>query len=367
MLRPTQLNQSVEGSCVSNTTAFVSHSDLARFIVAAFVAKGMATDDAGIIADGLIWANLRGGDSHGVVRLPRYIELIARGEMDPTARPAFALDTPTWFVLDGQRCAGPIAMMRATAAAGDRAKTAGLCVGLVRHTTHTGAIGRYAHLLADRGCIALIAVAGIPLMAYHGARVRSVSTSPLAIGVPTGRDPVVLDMATSVAALGRLIQARAAGAPIPDGWAIAEDGTPATDPEAAAIPLPLGGPKGSGLSLMFEFMAGLLSGAPVLAPALGPMHRTGHTQNAFVLALDVAAFRPPTAFAADADELIDVIKGLPLRNGFTEILFPGERGRRTETVRRSTGIPVAPSTWKALGQLAKNLAIDLPPALPPRG
>jgi ureidoglycolate dehydrogenase (NAD+) len=349
---------------VNNTTVFVSHGDLARFIIAAFVAKGMAADDARIIADALVWANLRGGDSHGVVRLPRYIELIIRGEMDPAARPAFALDTPTRFVLDGQRCAGPIAMMQATAAAGDRAKTGGLCVGLVRHSTHTGAIGRYAHLLAERGCIALIAVAGIPLMAYHGARVRSVSTSPLAIGVPSGRGPVVLDMATSVAALGRLVQARAAGALIPDGWAIAEDGTPTTDPRAAAIPLPLGGPKGSGLSLMFEFMAGLLSGAPVLTPALGPMHRAEHTQNAFVLTLDVGVFRPPTDFAADADELIDVIKGLPLREGFDEILLPGERGRRTEAVRRSRGIPVAPSTWRALSQLANNLAIDLPPTLP---
>jgi ureidoglycolate dehydrogenase (NAD+) len=349
---------------VSKVPVFVSHGELARFIVAAFVAKGMAADHADIIADALVWANLRGGDSHGVVRLPRYIELIDRREMDPAARPDFVLDGPLRFVLDGMRCAGPIAMMRALAVAGDRAKQGGLCVGLVRNTTHTGAIGRYAHALAERGCVAVIAVAGIPLMAYHGARVRSVSTSPLAIGVPTGRGPLVLDMATSVAALGRLVQARAASDPIPDGWAIAEDGTPTTDPKAAAIPLPLGGPKGSGLSLMFEFMAGLLSGAPVLAPALGPAHSARHTQNAFVLALDVAAFRPPAAFAADANELIDLIKALPLRDGFDEILLPGERGGRIEAVRRATGIPIRPAAWEALGALAKKLAIDLPRALP---
>jgi ureidoglycolate dehydrogenase (NAD+) len=351
---------------VSKTPVLVSHSDLTQFIIAAFVAKGMAADDARIIADALIWANLRGGDSHGVIRLPRYIELIDKGEMDPAARPDVALDSPLRFVLDGMRCAGPIAMMRAIALAGDRARSGGLCVGLVRNTTHTGAIGRYAHALAERGRVALIAVAGIPLMAYHGARVRSVSTSPLAIGVPTGRGPVVLDMATSVAALGRLVQARAAGDPIPYGWAIAEDGTPTTDPKTAAIPLPLGGPKGSGLSLMFEFIAGLLSGAPVLAPALGPNHSTRHTQNAFILALDVAAFRPPADFAADADELIDVIKSLPVRDGFDEILLPGERGRGIETVRRTTGIPIRPATWEALGVLAKKLAIDLPPSLPER-
>ena len=339
---------------------FVRHGDLARFIVAAFVAKGMAEEDARTVADALVWANLRGGDSHGVVRLPRYIDLIATGEMDPAARPTLALDHPTRFVLDGQRCAGPVAMMQASAVAAERAKVNGLCVGLVRHTTHTGAIGRYAQWIAKCGCIALIAVAGIPLMAYHGARVRSVSTSPLAIGIPAAGDPLILDMATSVAALGRLVQARARGEPLPPGWAISEDGTPSTDPKSAAIPLPLGGPKGSGLSLMFELLAGVLSGAPVLAPALGPEHRCRHTQNAFILALDVAAFRAPGDFIADADQLIAVLKTLPLQEGFDEILLPGEHGHRTEVIRRAGGIPIAPSTWAALERLAKSLAIGLP-------
>jgi ureidoglycolate dehydrogenase (NAD+) len=351
-----------EGNRVSKAALLVRHGDLARFIVAAFVAKEMAAEDARTIADALVWANLRGGDSHGVVRLPRYIDLIATGEMDPAARPTLALDYPTRFVLDGQRCAGPIAMMQASAAATERAKLSGLCVGLVRHTTHTGAIGRYAQWIAERGCIALIAVAGVPLMAYHGARVRSVSTSPLAIGIPAADGALVLDMATSVAALGRLVQARARGEPIPPGWAISEDGTPSTDPKSAAIPLPLGGPKGSGLSLMFELMAGVLSGAPVLAPALGPEHRGRHTQNAFILALDVAAFRVPGDFVADVDDLIGVLKALPAREGFGEILLPGERGQRTEVIRRATGIPIAPSTWEALARLAKGLGIDLPGA-----
>jgi ureidoglycolate dehydrogenase (NAD+) len=345
---------------VSTAGLFVCHGDLARFIVAAFVAKGMAEEDAGTIADALVWANLRGGDSHGVVRLPRYIDLIATGEMDPAARPTLALDHPTRFVLDGQRCAGPVAMMQASAVATERAKLDGLCVGLVRHTTHMGAIGRYAQWIAKRGCIALVAVAGVPLMAYHGARVRSVSTSPLAIGIPATGGPLILDMATSVAALGRLVQARARGEPLPQGWAISEDGTPSTDPNSAVIPLPLGGPKGSGLSLMFELMAGVLSGAPVLAPALGPEQRSRHTQNAFILALDVAGFRALEDFVADVDRLIGVLKALPAREGFDEILLPGERGQRTEVIRRANGILIAPSTWKALERLAKSLAIGLP-------
>jgi ureidoglycolate dehydrogenase (NAD+) len=348
---------------VSGVGILVRHGDLARFIVAAFVTKGMGSDDAAIIADALVWANLRGADSHGVVRLPRYIDMIAGGDMDPTARPSFAFDSPARFLLDGGRCAGPIAMTQAIALATERARSNGVCVGLVRHTTHTGAIGRYAHWTAERGCIGVIAVAGVPLMAYHGARVRSLSTSPLAIGVPGARGPIVLDMATSVAALGRLVQARGGTDPIPDGWALAEDGTPTTDPKRAAIPLPLGGPKGSGLSLMLEFLAGLLSGAPVLAPALGPERRSRHTQNAFILALDVAGFRAPADFKADVDALVDIIKRLPPREGFGEILLPGERGDRAASKRRSAGIPIPPATWQALSRLATALAIDLPPSI----
>ncbi len=345
---------------MSKAAHFVHHGELARFIVSAFATKGMAADDARTVADALVWANLRGGDSHGVVRLPRYIDLISTGEMDAAARPALVLDHPARFVLDGYRCAGPVAMMQASATATERAKAGGLCIGLVRHTTHTGAIGRYAQSIAECGCIAVIAVAGVPLMAYHGARVRSVSTSPLAIGIPTGGRSLILDMATSVAALGRLVQARIRGEPIPQGWAIGEDGSPTTDPKSAAIPLPLGGPKGSGLSLMFELMAGVLSGAPVLAPALGPEHRSRHTQNAFILALDVAAFRDAADFAADADQLIAIVKDLPVRDGFDEILLPGERGSRMETIRRASGIPIASSTWEALQRLSKRLAIDPP-------
>ena len=350
---------------MSRAKILVSHTDLARFLIAAFAAKGMRADDAATVADVLVWANLRGHDSHGVSRVPRYVEMMDAGDMDPTARPIYELDLPARFLLDGRRCMGPIAMMQAVATATERAKAAGLCFGLVRRTTHTGAIGRYAQWAAERGCVAVIAAAGVPLMAYHGTRVRSLSTSPLAIAVPSGRHgAIVLDMATSVAALGRLVQARTDTESIPQGWALAEDGTPTTDAKKAAIPLPLGGPKGSGLSLMFEFLTGVLSGAPALAPALGPERRRRHIQNTMLLVIDVAAFRPAAEFDADADDLIDIIKRLPLRDGFAEILLPGERGNRTEAARRASGIPIPSATWDALGRMAKALAIELPPVLP---
>ena len=348
---------------MSRGKALVEQADLARFVTAVFTAKGMGARDAATIAEVLVWANLRGHDSHGVTRVPRYVAMIDAGDMDPRARPTLEIDRPAHFVLDAQRCAGPVAMMAALETATARAKQAGVCFGLVRRTTHTGAIGRYGQIIAERGLIALVGAAGVPLMAYHGAKVASLSTAPLAIAVPSERyGPVVLDMATSLAAMGRLVQARTGTAPIPDGWALADDGTPTTDPKKAAIPLPLGGPKGSGLSLMFELLTGVLSGAPALAPMLGPERRRRHTQNTMLLVLDVGAFRQPAEFAADADDLLDIVKHLPVREGFDEIMLPGERGGRTEAVRRAGGIPIAQATWEALERLAKTLEITLPAA-----
>ena len=349
---------------MSRAKILVHHDDLERFVAAAFAARGMANADARIIAGVLVWANLRGGDSHGVVRVPRYLEMIEAGDMDPKARPHFDVDAPARFVLDARRAAGAVAMTHAIAVAIERAKTAGVCVGVVHHTTHTGAIGHYAQTAAERGCAAIIAAAGVPLMAYHGAKVRSLSTSPLAIATPTAtRGPLVLDMATSVAAMGRLNQARASGDPIPAGWALAEDGTPTTDPARAAIPLPIAGPKGSGLALMFELLTGVLGGAPALVPALGAERRRRHIQNVFMLVADIGAFRDPAAFGRDADELVDVVKHLPARDGVDEILLPGERSRRTEAARRAGGIPIPPKTWDALSKVAGTLALKMPATL----
>ena len=137
------------------------------------VAEGASEKDAGIVAEGLVWANLRGGDGHGVSRLPIYLDIIKRGEMDPKAQPKLTHDRAATFVIDSGHGFGPVAAMAAAAIAVERAKTAGVCFGLIRQTTHTGAIGRYAQWIAERGCAAIIMGAGPAYMAYHGARVAS--------------------------------------------------------------------------------------------------------------------------------------------------------------------------------------------------
>jgi len=330
----------------------VGHAELARFIADALIAKGARGEDAGVVADGLVWANLRGVDGHGVSRLPFYLRMIERGDIDVKTRPRLVEDRAATFVLDGRGGFGPVAMMQAIALAGERAGKAGVCFGLVRDTTHTGAIGRYGQWLAERGCAALIMGAGPAFVAYHGARVASLGTSPIAIAVPAGERPIVLDMATSTISNGTILQAKASGAALPPGAVLTALGEPTTDPNRAEILLPLGGAKGSGLGFMFEMLASVLAAAPLQARALGAEKRRSFSQNIAILAIDVATFRPLMDFTHDADALSAIIKSLPRQDGFDEIRLPGERAERTEAARRKSGIPIPAKLWEELAALA---------------
>ena len=190
-------------------------------------------------------------------------------------------------------------------------------------------------------------------MAYYGARVASMSTSPIAIAVPSGKGPIMLDMATSTISNGKILQARATGAALPEGTVLTADGRPTTNAKEAETLLPLGGPKGSGLALMFEMLASVLASAPIQARALGPEGRTRHTGNTAMFVIDIEMFRPLAEFENDADALAAVVKALPRQPGFDEILLPGERGNRAEIVRRKSGIPISKKLWEELSGIAK--------------
>ncbi|MGH7246563.1 MAG: Ldh family oxidoreductase [Pseudomonadota bacterium] len=348
---------------MSRTSIVVGHEDLRRFIRDVIVAHGARAADAAIVADGLVWANLRGGDGHGVSRLPRYLKIIERGEIDPKAKPRLVSDRAATFVLDSGHGFGPAAAMQAAALAIERAKNFGVCLGHVRETTHTGAIGRYAQWIAERGCAAVVIGVGPALMAYYGARLPSMATSPIAIAVPSGQGAIVLDMATSIISNGKLQQARASGEPLPPGTALTAQGEPTTDPGEAEILLPLGGPKGSGLALMFEMLASVLPGAPIQSRALGPEGRRRHVGNLAIFAIDIAGFRPPSDFIRDADALVAILKELPRQDGFDEIMLPGERSKRTEDLRKKFGIPLPRKLWEELQAIASAHAIRMPAQL----
>src|SRR5204862_4807116 len=265
-------------------------AQLAALVRAIFAKHGMSEAHATLVADALVWPELRGMDTHGVMRAPRYVELIRRGELNPAPRIHRAMDTPAAVVLDCERAAGAVAMMEGARAACEKAKHSGVGLALVKATTHTGALGYYTQHAARDGFAAIALAASIPLMAYHGTRAAGVGTAPLSIAVPGSDEPLALDMASSLISMGALMRARATGAPIPEGAALAADGAPTTDSRSATIPLPLGGPKGSGLAFMYECLASLLAGNPILAEALEGRGR--HQQNGLVIAIDVQRFVP---------------------------------------------------------------------------
>jgi acetolactate synthase-1/2/3 large subunit len=337
----------------------VSADDLRALVSGIFAARGVREPGADTMAGALVWANLRGIDSHGVSRVPRYLELFDKGESVPGAEPTVKRPRTAIAIVDAHAAPGPVAMNRAVAEAVSGARECGIGWASVRGTVHTGAIGYYTSQAAEAGMAAVGVVAGMPNMAYAGARGAAVATSPLSVAVPAGRHPtVLLDMATAVMALGRIAQLKAAGGELPPGAAVTVAGEPTTDPALAAIPLPVGGPKGSGMSLVFEMLASGLAANPIV-----PAYHSGdrrHRQNAFILAVDVSAFGDPEAFASAVDDTIEAIKALPPADGAAEILMPGERGHRSERERRASGIPLGPKVWRELTEVAGSLGVSVP-------
>ena len=334
----------------------ISVERLERWVAAIFRAEGLSEEHARTVAKVLIFANLRGMDTHGVLRVASYIRFIWVGDLNP--RPAMRArnETAACVLLEADRAAGPVAMQKAMELAIDKARQAGAGVCLVRATTHTGALGYYTHMAAERGMAAIAFSSSTANMAYHGARAAGVSTAPLALAVPGEQGPIALDMASSILSMGKLRQAKRTGAPLEEGQALDKDGNPTTDAGEAAVLLPFGGAKGSGLSLLIECMTSLVAGNPLLAEAL---ERTAlgahHRQNGAVIALDLARFVDPAEFRRQAGRLARAIKALPPQPGM-EILLPGERGARADEERRRDGIPVPEAVLEELRNLMEEPA-----------
>jgi len=343
----------------------LSADDLRTLVAGIFAARGVGAADAAAVADALVWANLRGIDSHGVSRVPRYLELFDKGQAVPDAVPAVTRPRAAVAIVDAHAAPGPVAMNRAAAEAVAGARDCGIGWASVRGTVHTGAIGYYTSRAAAEGMAAVGVVAGVPNMGYPGTRGAAVATSPLSVAVPAGRhELVLLDMATAVMALGRIAQLKAAGTELPPGVAVTGDGEPTTDPALATVPLPVGGAKGAGMSLVFEMLAsGLVANPIVPGYHSGTKEGRWHRQNGFILAVDVSAFLPLDEFTATVDETVDAIKSLPPADGAAGVLVPGERGRRSEASRRASGVPLGPKVWRELSGAAEALGVAVPTPL----
>jgi ureidoglycolate dehydrogenase (NAD+) len=340
----------------------IPKADLLSFSAKIFTAAGIDQATAEQWANVLVWANLRGVDSHGVMRIPRYLELLDRKAIN--AKPTMRLEkcSGAIAVLEANLAPGPMAMTRAVDEALGRAREVHVGWCAARNITHAGAIGFYAIKVAEAGMAGIVMAASGPMMAYHGARVAGVSTNPLAIAVPGKvHPPFLLDMSTSTVANGKVLNARDAGTAVPVGWGIDADGRDTTDPHKIKTLLPLGGAKGSSLSFMVECLLSLATSNPLVAPALA----SGGTAespvlNGVVIAVDLDALGSLETFTSEVDRLGSAIAALPRADGVERVLLPGERGDGMRKEREASGIPIAKGTWSRLRAAADKVGVTAP-------
>jgi ureidoglycolate dehydrogenase (NAD+) len=340
----------------------VRSPDLERFASALFQATGVARAMADEWAKSLVWANLRGTDSHGVLRIPGYLDRLKARAINPTPDMRVEKRAGAIAVLEADRAPGAVAMARAMAEAIARAREVHVGWCAARNITHAGAVGYFALQAAEAGMAGIVMSASGPMMAYHGARVAGVSTNPLAIAFPAAkRSSFLLDMSTSTVAMGKVMGARDAGHEIPLGWGMDAAGRETTDPRNVATLLPLGGPKGSGLSFMIECLCSLMAGNPIIAPALaGGGALDAPFLNGVAMAVDLAAFGDRDRILGDAEELGRRIRALPRDEDIERIYLPGERGDSILRERTRDGIPLPQGTWSRLLAAARELGVTPP-------
>ncbi|UCR88637.1 Ldh family oxidoreductase [Mycetocola spongiae] len=315
---------------------------------------GYSREDAEFIADTLVEANLRGTDSHGVIRLPAYARRVDAGLIDPKAVPLLERRGSVIRVA-GNLAAGQIAARDAAAAVLDAARENGIATAVVRGSAHFGTAGYYARWLAERGAVAIVVSNSEPIVVPFGGRDALFGTNPFAFAVPTSGAPLSLDMATSTSAMGRVLLAESLGETIPDTWGVDAEGRPTTDPAAVRALLPFAGPKGYGMGFLVEALGGALSGA-AMASGIGAMYDNferpqdvGHA----LIALNIEHFLPREEFLARMDTLVAEAHAARPAEGFSEVLVPGEPEERTRAARAAAGITIGPETVAELTALGE--------------
>jgi len=344
------------------TDVRVKADDLKRFTKTVFEKAGFTPEGAENQADVLVWANLRGVDSHGVQRIAWYLELVDKGHMKPRPNIQIQKETPAVLLIDADYAPGPVVTVMAMRKAIEKARKVGIGWAVIRNTLHQGAMGYYSLMAANEGMAGISIVCNPPNMAPLGARAAGVHNSPIAICVPGKKHrPLMLDMATSIAARGKIDVAEDKGIAIPLGWALDKNGKPTTDPKQVSVLLPAGGGKGSGLAMLFECLTSLFVANPLLTPVFqGKPGAEVHRQNSIVAAVDIATFTDLAEYKANADAIVDGIKALPTAEGFSEVLVPGEPEGRVHDERAKNGIPLPTGTWQKLEAASKRFGIPLP-------
>jgi LDH2 family malate/lactate/ureidoglycolate dehydrogenase len=348
-----------------HTEQRIRADDLLSFVAEAFRACGMSDDDASLLADSLVQADLRGVHSHGVLRVPEYVKKLALDGVDPRGRPAIVRDGGACLVVDGGNSMGQIGAQFAMTRAIERAATHGIAAVSVRGSNHCGTMAYYAMQALSRDMIGLATTNALPTMAPWGGAERILGINPLGVAIPAGEEhPIVYDAAFSGSSHGKIRIYQQKGMTLPEGWAMDRDGRPTTDPTAAIDGLlqPIGGFKGAGLAMLMGILSSMLSGA-AYGTELGNMEdgpkagQDGH----FFAAIKVDAFEDVATFKARVDAAIRELHAVRLAPGVDRAYAPGEPEHVTEEAYRRDGIPLNDVTVADLRRVGAGLGIDAAP------
>ena len=345
----------------------IDHDTLSKFAAALLRAGGLSIDEAALVADSLVSANLRGHDSHGVMRVPYYLDQVAKGELKPGVKLTILKEEPALLMADGHWGFGQSLARDLTDRLIAKARQGGVCVGTLIHSGHVGRLGEYCEQAADVGMVSMVMVnthGTARRVAPVGGTAPRLGTNPLAFGVPNPDGTLVLDFGTSATAEGKVRVKRIAGQSCPDGWLLDNQGRPTNDPQTLyADPpgtiRPMGSDqayKGFGLALMIEVLAGALSAGVTIRET--PINQIGNC--VFMLVTDPDAMCGRDHFAAEIAQLVSFIRSCPRIEGVETIMLPGDPERQALAARTAHGIPLDDGNWQALVALAAKLGVTCP-------
>lgn len=346
----------------SQTKCYIHHHDAKSFAQRLLTAHGVSPEHATTIANALVAADLRGVDTHGMNRLPSYIARIKQGVLDPKAEPELKEVTPVVAQVDAHNAFGFVAAHMGMSKAIGMAQTYGIGMVSIKHSNHLGMSAWLVQQALSAGMMSLVFTNSSPALPVWGGKEKLMGVSPLACGAPGGQEKdFILDMAPSIAARGKIYKAKRRGEKIPTDWALDAEGKRTDDPAKAleGVMLPMGGPKGSALSVMMDVFSGVLSGSAFAGGVTNPYDPSkpadvGH----FLVAIKPDLFMSNAEFRERMDVLYRECVGCEKMDGVDRIYFPGEIEQEVEVERRSNGIPFVEAEVQALDKEAGEVGVE---------
>ena len=351
------------GKVFMPTTCYPA-DDLRQFMEELFGSTGVSTSDARLVADMFLEANLRGVDSHGIRLIPAYITRLVHEGVNPTPKIKVVSDLGAAVRLDGDNCLGQVAGYHAMNLAMKRAASHGIGFALVGRTSHTGAGSYYVRMPLERNMAGFATSNNLPSLFVWGGLKRALSNPPVSISFPARKTPFILDICLGTVAWNKIYMKLNENRSIPQGWAWNADGIVTTDPKAASEGgsiIPIGGHKGSGITVAVDLFTGVLSGFH-FAEQIGGLFTSDSDPegcSCIMMALDVTRILGPEVLDR-AEELIRWLKESPLAREVEEIVMPGEPEQRMRKQRLKTGIPISDYDIQQLKETARRQGVNSP-------